>query len=239
MSKGYISKNKLFYYSLNTQDFPHKDGLDVIIGKGVCGNIGALLSDLYNNGNIVSFVLSVRASDDFETSDENQMIDYKDELEEILKEYEKTGTLDKEKAQLRLSYIKRDKKGEKFSKLFGISNHAITIANTSDKTYILDPTNMFTFKSISNNRIITEGDSQNVFVVPRFSNLVFGALKQWEELKKQDTIDYQEYREFFEQALGICSNNINVFEDFYRENREHYINISDEVTLFNQLRLKK
>lgn len=117
---GYLSYEKYFMYDSNLKDIARLGGIDVIRGKGVCRNIAAHLTDIYNSLGYNSSVAAV----------------YVPPIDSLnTQKYCDTDLVDSEEAKQFVNAVMF------LSKYIRLSNHMITKVIDGSNSYILDPTN--------------------------------------------------------------------------------------------------
>lgn len=212
---GYFSYNNYFEYSTNMKDFAGLQGVDVILGSGVCRSISSMLKDIFKNLGYESYNLTIKASKNSITKLQN--------FSNIA--------------------LKKNIKSKKFVKIVDIltknipiANHAITMVKKDDKNYIFDSTNDgFLYKG-KNNRILTFADQnvymKNYFLESFFINILgvyrdgINIFKQRKQLN-MSTVDEEYYKKEYLETLNLCILNEDLFKKFYDKNKTLIDNIYD------------
>lgn len=248
--QGYLSKDKCFDFSKNNLiDIDEICGANINMGNGVCRNTAAMLTDILNDYGIESGVLNVLHKD------YNVIINYleepkytKDELinwvkmnfdeeEEIYTEL--METIDEEVNQNGENiefYEELNNIKNPIKKIIG--NHAISYAYKDGKSYFLDPTIFKIYRQNERDKkIIYDDDSENSIRIMSTKYLTYN--KNYVLMKKRineqyPTISIEEEKEMISNMLNLCKNNMDIFDQFYNENREIYDEISNKV-----LKIKK
>ena len=214
---GYLSNNSQFTYSMKLKDAPQIYGADVLAGYGVCRSLASHLSDIYQKMGYTSDVLTVNASRESITS------------------------LDK----LCETPLQKDELSSKFAKVVGaitskikIGNHLITFVKDEGKVFVLDPTNdgMLIPKG---GKFITPMNPQAYMgyrPVGLMVNRCLGQIKknlnycEINEAIHMPTIDMDEYRKCYLEALEIVKANPELLERFADESQELYTELADILT---------
>lgn len=202
---GYLSYNKDFKYSTNMKDFSCLNGLDVIRGRGVCRSVASMLSDIYRKINMESQCMIVKTDGD--------TIHQLEHLSEI--NVEKT-----EDSQKFVKFVST------LTKYIPIPNHMITYVSANGKNYILDPMNDGMMYNDNKNKLILANNQD--YSMKNFPTLMsfYKLLGMFERNSKMDksfkSIDEEEYRKIYLDALKVCKDNIWMLEKFYEENKELY-----------------
>lgn len=212
---GYLSKDKNFVYTNDMKDFAQMNGLDVIRGKGVCRSISSFLVDLFTVLRYDATNLSVNATED---------------------SYKK-------QQKLCSTELEVDTEGKSFSKVvihltkvLPIANHQITLVKDNNFCYLLDPTNDGLLHSKNSYKFIVPREEKASMHMVLWEQLYFGifgsehmnpnVIDLAETLSLQD-IDEETFKEIYLRVLKICEENIDVFENLYRENYYLYKDICE------------
>lgn len=230
LNSGFLSKNKFFVH-IKKEDFWDKVGLSIILGYGVCRHKSNYLYDLYNISNIENYLLVGYIDGEFFPSKEiEELFDFYFKcFPETLKNYFGKINDSKEIPDTFLNKILY-----KILYFFDKSNHIINISNQHNKTFVIDPTNLFIFKPENSNIFIDE-NTKNFFEVSiKSTKKYFNCFP--DNLLRNNIVSYEEYREYWLQTLNICFKNIDLFNDFYENHKEVYNYIYNE---FYNLKYKK
>lgn len=219
--KGYFSHDNKFLYSSNMKDFPKMHGLDVVRGKGVCRSISSFLTDIYNEMNMNSYNVFVKAR-----------------LEEIRKMKKlSTISLETEENEILLSKLIAP-----ILKYTPTSNHQITMVEYDNQNYIFDPTNDGFLKQSSLFKIAIPNAEDTYIRNHTFGliNTIHNALgiypdginmiKKYNQINKP-TISTEEYEKRYLQALKLCIENDKLFQEFFHQNENlinHIYTISEQ-----------
>lgn len=202
---GYLSYNKDFKYSTNMKDFSCLNGLDVIRGRGVCRSVASMLSDIYRNINMESQCMIVKTDGD------------------TIRQLEHLSEINVEETENSEKFVKFV---STLTKYIPIPNHMITAVTANGKNYILDPMNDGIMYNDNRNKLVLlnnpDYSMKNFPTLMSFYKLLGmfeGNLKINKSLK---SIDEEEYRKTYLDALKVCKDNIWMLENFYEENKELY-----------------
>ena len=242
VDKGYLSAGKKFEFSnIQARDYKSIMGANIITGKGVCRHISSMLTDILNDYNIEAGTLVTNTENtiiNIKTLDEQkytkeELIDWvksntidektRNFLFEVINIFEKENSL-----KIEFDY-KIEEEKDIIKKLAG--NHAITYAYQDGNSYYLDPTQNRIYRK--ENNILTDLE---IKVIPKqiFSTIGFDNYKinknmrnrQKEEYK---TISIEEQEELRQDTLNNCKNNMDVFEEFYKDNEDLYEETSNKI----------
>ena len=244
---GYLSKDKRFeYLDSSSLDVGTLFGVDVLTGYGVCRHISSMFTDVLNFSGVEAITASCYLREkhpmvgevDKEHYDREMVIDVINKC--ILDENEKRRLLDciadLEENDLFLNvyfaFEPAKKTGEK-------ANHAITCATYNGINYYLDPTQERIYRLKDGKIGILYDRYDDKIRVKSCTDLSLNGV--WnpntsKTVKKLffagDNISLDEEKQIIEDTKRICLDNIDMFESFYRENRDLYgeiINASKRV----------
>lgn len=207
---GYLSYNNHFEFNNNTLDLTKMLGIDVVKGSGLCKSIASMLSDIYNNSGFTSSTLYVNTS--------SEVIDNMPQLTtaKINVNYKESKLADA--LEILIKYTK-------------ISNHVVTIASDKEKGYVLDPTNDGILFSKGFNKLVAP-NNKNVYMrndmLPYFYYGILGFTdinKDIFKMLKLESIDIEEYKKLYLEALKFCRENTSLFKEFSNNNMGLYEDI--------------
>lgn len=242
--KGYLSKDKSFINSNEKCiDLPTLYGVDIFNGRGVCRHISSLLSDILNDLGIESvsfgcymrpYSLDVKLVEKGEYSKEKIIKNIyryvQDEKErKILLMYidmcENLGVF----FDMKIDFVLEKKKKQ-------VSNHAITFSLYEDKNYFLDPTQERIYRlRDSDEGILCDSIDDKIIIkdteIKRLNDL--NNRKIYDTYNKilvpRESISLEEEEKIITLTSNICTSNMDVFEQFYNENRDLYGEISSRL----------
>lgn len=220
LGKGYLSKDKKFTKNdENSLDINSLLSADIFMGAGVCRHISFLLTDILNTSGIKTENLNV----------------YMD--------------------------VNRKSDTHFIELLYG--NHVITFASFEGKSYFLDATNSLIYR-MGKNGILHNKKGPNIKFKETGTDLVSFASKTISidksgydllleflryyiyirkdinmELEKQfkyPSISREEEKDMITSTHKICEGNLDIFENFYRDNRPLYEDICEKTLTFSKTR---
>ena len=111
-------------------------------------------------------------------------------------------------------------------------NHVINVVRMNDISYFLDCTNDMIFRVV-NNSCLLSGDY--IFKIKKeYLNINDKKYKEIKHIidmsKRVISMDFK----LREDTLKICKNNIDVFEKFYIENKDKYLEIHDKMKILKK-----
>lgn len=226
-SNGYLSINNDFKFNdKNSYDKKGLYGASIIKGEGVCRHITAMLCDILNKYGIQSFPLAVYYENykvklkrvEKQEMDIDTILDYINSL--AIDEHEKNYLMDNvcmmDEEEI---YVKVYKEYENnlIHKLFG--NHVITLALFNNKSYFLDPTNLYTYR-IGDDNILHYLDRKlkikDALVFDLFHDFKDNA--KIKEILKHSQISMFDEEILLDRAFDICFSNDDLFKDFHDSN---------------------
>lgn len=106
-------------------------------------------------------------------------------------------------------------------------NHTICLVQKDGVNYFLDPTNMCILKM--EDGILYE---QSIPLKVKKKNIMYKALKYStpKNFDDGDILPKEDEKKFIFETKNICKNNIDIFENFYNENKDLYVDISNKLT---------
>lgn len=204
---GYLSNDKCFQYNTDMKDFSQLYGLDVIRGKGVCRSVASMLNDIYNEIGMNSRCMCVKTT--------GEAINQLEHLSDI-------PVTKTEKSKKFVRFVSA------ITKYMPISNHMITAVSSEQKSYILDPMNDgLLYKGRWNKLVLANNPNYSMTNFEFYYQYlkILGSIKGNKNVCKYDSISEEEYRSRYLETLTICKNNISMFEEFYKNNKEIYSEI--------------
>jgi len=243
--KGYLSKDKTFEFSAkNSIDIKTLFGANIINGQGVCRHIAIMLRDIFNAYGINSSVVSVTTPNSIVTihTDDEKTAQTIEEMHDFVRKYINnedqrkmfTEIIQEYGAKISLSYRQEDEPN-KIARTTG--NHLITQAVKDGKSYILDPTQTRIYKLKENDKnFLTDDETDKI-------KICYGSLGLFEKFKDIKTIKSNillpssslEEDEILAQRInGLCESNQDIFEQFYKNNKEMYDELSTKLMLLKK-----
>ena len=248
LEKGYLSVNKKFeYLNQAEKDIKILYGADVIMGKGCCRHISAMLTDILNDYGIESSQLGVYS---FRYGVNVKFLEYPKYTKEELIDWVQThitaentymkmmeiikNLVDEEGLSIELSTrITKDKNILKRK----IGNHAITFSVKDGKSYYLDPTEVVIYRvNEEDKNILCDGKGNAISIKFLGSTILndFSDYLKKEVLQQYPSVTREEEKKMIVKTTMDCKNNMDIFEKFYHENKDLYGDISDKM-----LKIKK
>lgn len=236
-SNGYLSQDKIFTFNnKNVIDITPIMGTNIFMGKGVYRHISMMLIDILNNyginANYVSGLLNTPALDIKNVQKEDfsmeKVLDNLNTIKEICPEeynklYNYITFLSNHGKYIDISFVSEKTKGLKKN----ISNHAICLAQKDNINYFLDPTNECIYRP--NNKVLYNKYGSTIEIKKeKVSNKELG-YKKIENIYEKDTLPKEEEEKLISTTQNICKNNTDIFETFYNENKEIYIEVSNKL----------
>ena len=228
-SKGYLSKDSKFTYTTNRDELLHYPdvrliGSIVITGKGCCRHIAPLLTDIYEDYGYKSCRISVGLNQC------NSKINFEGLTKSQLKVADllllADMSIDEKLSILHKAGIPTIEDGWDYDRKKVPQNHVITGVMYNDFAYYIDPTNKTYYRldDESGCLISSSGAFENtIFYNGRFdSNLV-------KKLPSLPNVDFDSVKSIWDNTNLLCSNNLDLFEKFYKDNRELYEEITEKL----------
>lgn len=214
LHKGYLSKDKRFEFSEdNVIDFRNFGGLNIFEGKGVCRHISLLLNDIFKEYGMKCEKISVYQRE--RSVDNNALSEFMNEfLEKTLQNIDVQNVLDVDyyRNGIQKSIILEpiDIKSIERKK---ISNHAINYAEFDGVGYYLDATQDDIYQKKDNSLFLSDQVDESMYIVsnPKYKYLSSNTKEVDFEVSSKTNL--------------ICKDNIDVFEKFYKENKDIYEDI--------------
>lgn len=214
LCKGYLSKDKKFCFSEdNVIDFKKFGGLNIFEGKGVCRHISLLLNDIFNEYGIKSEKISVYQRERFIDNDVLSTV-MNELLEKTIQNIDIPNVVDMDfydksiKKAITLESI--DIKNIKRKKM---ANHAINYVELDGVGYYLDATQADIYQKKDNSLFLNDQVDESMYIIsnPKYKYLSSNSKK----------VDFEKSA----NTKMICEDNIDVFEKFYKDNKEIYEDI--------------
>lgn len=220
---GYLSKDKRFEFSEdNVIDFRNFGGLSIFEGKGVCRHISLLLNDIFKKYGMKGEKISVYQRE--RCVDNNALVEIMNEfLEKALQNIDAPNVLDLDyyrngiKKTIILEPI--DIKSIERKK---ISNHAINYVEFGGVGYYLDATQDDIYQKKDNSLFLSDQVDESMYIVsnPKYKYLSSNTREVDFEVSSKTNL--------------ICEDNIDVFEKFYKDNKDIYEDIVQKSLILKQ-----
>ncbi len=244
-TNGYLSKNKTFEATeKEAVDVRKLFGTEVIKGKGVCRHLSAMLKDILNehgiNASQISVcqnkLLEILDAESLSKLDDSDLLDYyatnirdQELFDQFLTIYEAF----KEGKELDRNSLKKLLEKQKFHNKINF-NHAITFAEDNDNVYFLDPMQSRTYRyDESRKNVVVDSycECQMKLNLSIATNRHRNIMKMKRSIaNKKPTISKEKETELIEKTNKICQDNTDIFEKFYKDNRELYSDISNQLS---------
>jgi hypothetical protein len=239
--KGYLSSGKRFDFSSDqARDTKSIMGANVLTGKGVCRHTASMLADILNDSKIEAGVVGVCAQStiiNIETLKEQKYT--KEELINWLHSHsidedttaaltEIIEYLDADNSLLIELQYRTEEEQNIIRRILG--NHVITYAYKDGISYYLDATQdrIYTFED----RVLS--DSEITLHPKLISSLLFNKFAINANVGKRiaqrhPSLPIEEQKRIKAATLDVCKSNIDVFEQFYNDNKGLYEETSDMI----------
>ena len=243
--KGYLSLDKNFEFTdKEARDINGLFGINVIIGKAVCRHISAMLNDILNDYGIEASQLGVYSMD--YSININILKQPKYSKEELVK-WVQTHITDDKIYNSVMKLIeelvdKRCKSIELSTEMIEnknilkriIGNHVITFSVKDGKSYYLDPTQTRVYRMRENNKNELYDDEYSKVPIKMVPSILLNDSKDYLKMRKRllqqyPSVTKEEEKQMVEQTIIKCSDNMDIFEQFYNENSELYTDISNKI----------
>lgn len=201
---GYLSQNKTFKYS-EEKHFDIYDllGVDVIKGKAVCRHISSMLNDIYEYSNMKANTLEVASK--IHTEEEF--------LDRCLTTLEKYVSKDYAENEYFKEAIKGLAKKEKIPSIG--TDHLINLVVYKGNTHFLDPTSSIIFKKSNELSDFLTWDNDQIYISDEL----------YKNHDKRKETPLEEDEKTVKEVRSLCQNNIDIFENFYKNNCDLYDDI--------------
>lgn len=235
LKNGYLSQDKKYEYFL-TKDIDTKYiyGSEVMTGKAVCRHNASMLCDIFNDYGISSKYLSVYSGP---VKMEMEITDHpnynKEEILNIISWLFETDNPEKEKYLKLIEACYETKKLENNNMLIDInfvaskkndSNHAITYVDDGKTNYFFDPTTSSYFQLKGKNNLYS---NNGYLIVPSSSRKI---------ISDQACLPVEDAIPVIDRVEKNCEKNMDIFEQFYNENKELYDDVSDKVERIRKIK---
>lgn len=214
LHEGYLSKNMEFDFSdENVIDVPKLYGVNIFNGDGVCRHISYLLNDIFNDYGMKGEKISVYQRKLISFDDE-QVKSILENAKEIL--LNKSNDIDVSFFDVVMQKIKESASLEPFNyNRLTRSNHAINYVEYDNIGYYFDPTQSTIYDKNNNSMYLSDEIGDRNYIINR-------------DKKKQFLASNNRYDDllFMRDIVSLCKKNIDIFEKFYKENKELYEEIS-------------
>lgn len=214
---GYLSIDKSFGYSTkNHNDINRFLGNDIIKGTGCCRHIASLLNDVFHESEIKSYTLPVILKNCKVNFSKEKILEILDNIDcNISDSIEYESIFEEIELATNLTPIQKS-----------VGNHLITLAEYNDKIYYLDPTNQTFFEpniyGISNYRD-SHIDISLSFVKNRNKR------HEIKQTLKKPCASYNDNLLTEISATKKYEDNLDLFEQFYKNNHDTYETINEKV----------
>lgn len=245
LHKGYLSQGKEFtFFNDKLNEIIKLQGVNVLGGKAVCRHISSLLTDILQKEGIVAKKLSVYCRDndvDIEIFDEpkysrEELIDWinNHQLSDRAKEvfmYAIEEVVDKKGMGVEFIYKEVDEKNS-LIRFFG--NHAISVAFKDGKVYFLDATQQRIYQRDEHNPNILL-DVDRTIPIKKESSMLLNGVKENIKMQKLlskpfSNVSCEEKKLLTNRTLMLCQNNMDIFDKFYQENNELYMDVTNKLS---------
>lgn len=217
LNKGYLSRDGHFVYGKSRiYDYSKGMGIDIINGNGVCRHIDAHFTDCYRMMGWESYEATVSLASFPQSPKEYSSL-------------EKANYENIAKSKIFMAiYILRIL----MLTIYNIPTHVLNITSYNNKTYILDPTLDYIFKSNRYGNLSPLNSNKTIMCVAGLeeSMSISEERKKLKELFSQETVSYEEAKELHEEGNRIYQSNIDSIKDFYHQNAPLYDEIVGELS---------
>lgn len=225
VANGYLSKNHTFHFKNNPSEpnIYSIYGSVIMTSECVCRHIASLLTDVLKRMNFQACNLTT-SSVILKTSNEANYSDYFYQAEKnysYLTPEEKSAYL--KSIKYVLGFIK---------KIVKDPNHLITVASDNKNSYLLDPTvnDNFTMSAYNSSYLYS---SSRIAKIKLLNSLYFNSLTEMIAIPQilslpQVPLEESEFIANFTKKM--CNENKDLFEAFYKENKEAYNEIDDKLS---------
>lgn len=245
--KDYLSVDKKFEFSESKSFIDMKGlyGANIISGDAVCRHISAMLVDILNQYGVEAWKLGVYSKvQTIRIGLLDQPKYTKEELIELARTYSPDDEytfkkitsfieefVENRKQNIELSSNMRDEKNP-LKKVVG--NHAITFAVKNGKSYFLDPTKIRTYRLYKNEKRVLYDDEYGKIPIKAAVSMVAADASSYLNARRNLLLQYpsiplEEEQFLTSETLKICEGNIDLFDQFYNENKELYSELSNKV----------
>jgi len=257
--RGYLSSGKTFEFSENgVVDLELIIGANVISSNGVCRHISSMLTDILNDNkmNTVNLSCFVRELKDISVVENCDISNYLREKNiEFINRYI-SSVEEREKllfvldnffsCGIYVSFIpvyKEIKNKKTFIKEIKC-NHLICFTEYNGFNYYLDPTQGRLYR-LNEDGYLYDYLDDKIYVTDklskRFNHFSRCYLKEMEDKSKMigNYISIDEEKKIIDSTRLICDNNLDIFEKFYKENKDLYDEVASNLSNIKIRKLKK
>lgn len=240
LDRGYLSKDKT--YSIDEKqirDYIPIRGASILIGTGVCRNISPMFTDSVNDYGIEAFTLSVR--EDAYDIDISRIYELQRIVLDTIKETLDNPMLkdtDVQEVELFLNQKRKEIEQDRIDailsskrkQIINKSNHVISLAVWNGEAYYLGPNRHEAFEYDPISKLLYSDNATIQINLTR--SMQFNdedRMKRLQEFLKSPypCASKEEILKLMEATEKICEQNRDIFEQFHRENKELY----EEVTM--------
>lgn len=109
-----------------------------------------------------------------------------------------------------------------------IGNHIINVVKQNEICYFLDPTNLCMYELLDKSKLVSD---ECKLIICKLLNNLFNKKKciNIKHLMDLNNLDLKESCKIEANIYNICENNVDIFEKFYDENKDKYLEISDKM----------
>lgn len=231
--KGYLSLEHKFEYSTqNVYDLKSIYGANVINGSGCCRHINMMFHDILEKSGIESINIcgnsSITEKNIFAMNRIDELFNKQKNLEELKKLTPRQLTRIKKE----LEYLKKKLSGKVQYNSDGtfkiVTDHVISGSIFNEEICFLDPTSRNVAKRIDE-YLIANG-KENLFVIDYNKLNLYNRRKKINVLEERielpEVSNEDKYR-YVSNVSGLVNDFQDVFEKFYKENKEAYEEIGD------------
>lgn len=218
---GFLSCNHKFSYSFECKDLARLTGADVVNGRTVCRGIASMFTDICRETGMDASNVSVRVNP-------------------------KNFNGQKELCPTELNTGKSSVMGDligKVSQFIPLANHLITHLSFKGIRYDFDPTNDILLTE--RNRRLYISDSEEYYVshdriwgfIPFLLGQTDNDIRCMLNIKDANlpTIGHDEYVRLYSETLDMIKNNLDLFEKFYNDNKETYLDMASTLNAQHSL----
>lgn len=237
LKNGYLSYNKTF--TVKEPDIKDIETIlapMIVTGSGLCRHINLSLRDIMRTSGFDSSVMTVynphlekeeMQEKVFEKAINNFIDKYGQPSEEKIRQIQ-------EQCSIVIDRQYQTTKSNALLKKYG--NHAVTVVVNNGIVHILDSLKEKTYKMSQNSGFITDKTGKQIKICnhPRaYLGTISDLLDQPRQLE-YNSAPFEEDKIIKEKTIVKFKDGINVFEDFYKENKEIYEEISEKIKVFKR-----
>lgn len=203
----YLSYRKNYTFTNKyTTDINSISGANIMAGRGVCRHIASFYKDILTLNGVENCIMGVIVPDEIS-------------LKNVIK-----GTIDFDSLE--------------FKKLIGtlVGNHAANMLLDGDLVYCLDPTQLRMYAPTDKKKIFVDTEGEEIKLVKSaFKKLSSDGLENYKKIIEFDSAQLTLFDEQKENVINICSDNKDMLEKFYKDNKELYDEIRHGIYKFTML----